>query len=257
MPATGTYGKRGRLRTDNDTTGTRLLAPTYGRSRIRTYGGKSGDILIESQAERLVAHMLSIDSHVVRFRPQPFTVDLNGQRLLTTKEQVKEVLARYSYEKGPRIYTPDFCIDWVGSKQTALEVKTDAYPGDERYQERLKLAGSILRDYGYELGKVVLARSFSGPLKQNIQLLQQAKRVHYGLLSTETLERLHQLEGQELTLGNVCQHLSVPLNFAPILVLAGAIAFDLRSHPFHAQTPVVLAYGELEHLHLIGGLCDA
>lgn len=257
MPATGMYGKRGRLRTDSDTTGTRLVSPTYGRSRIRSYGGKSGDILIESQAERLVAHMLSIDPRVVRFRPQPFTVDLNGQRLLTTKEQVKEVLARYSQQSGPRIYTPDFGIDFTGAQQAALEVKTDTFPGDERYQERLNRAGGILRDYGYELTKVVLPTNFSGPLKQNLQLLQQARRAQGCQISSAMLKRLDQLKATELTLENVCLHLRVPLNFAPILVLAGAISFDLRRHPFHAQTPVVLAYGELEHLHLIGGLSDA
>lgn len=257
MSATGTYGKRGRLRTDNDTAATRLVSPTYGRSRIRTYGGKSGDILIESQAERFIAHMLSIDPRVVRFRPQPFTIDLNGQRLLTSKEQVKAVLARYSQETGPRIYTPDFGIDFTGAKQAALEVKTDAYPGDAPYQERLTRAGAVLTAYGYELVKVVLPQAFNGPLKQNLQLLQQAKRIQGCTLSEEMLERLSQLEGHTLTLGDVCQHLCLPLNFAPTLILAGAVSFDLRSHPFHAQTPVVLAYGELGHLHLIGGLCDA
>lgn len=254
MPATGMYGKRGRLRTDNDTTGTRLVAPTYGRSRIRTYGGKSGDILIESQAERLVAHMLSIDPRVVRFRPQPFTIDLHGQHLLTSKEQVKAVLARYSQESGPRIYTPDFGIDFTGTKQVALEVKTDAYPGDARYQERLTRAGDVLANYGYGLLKVVLPRNFDGPLKQNLQLLQQAKRAQCSLLSTETLKRLPELEGQELTLGRVCQHLGVPLNVAPALVLTGAISLDLHTYLLHAQTPVTLAYGELKHLQLIGRL---
>lgn len=254
MSATGTYGKRGRLRTDNDTAGTRLVSPTYGRSRIRTCGGKSGDILIESQAERTVAHMLSIDPRVVRFRPQPFTIDLNGQRLLTSKEQVKEVLARYSQQSSPRIYTPDFDIAFSGAKQAALEVKTDAFPGDERYQERLKRAGDVLANYGYELIKVVLPRSFSGTLKQNLQLLQQAKRLQDCLFPNETFELLHQLEGSKLTLGSVCEHLHIPLHFAPGLVLSGAISFDLRTHPLHAQTPVELAYGELEHLQLIGRL---
>lgn len=254
MPATGMYGKRGRLRTDNDITGTRLVSPTYGLSRIRTYGGKSGDILVESQAERLVTHMLSIDPRVSRFRPQPFTVDLNGQRLLTTKEQVKAVLSRYSQETGPRIYTPDFGIDFTGAKQVALEVKTDAYPGDARYQERLTRAGDVLTAYGYELVKVVLPQAFNGPLKQNLQLLQQAKRVQGCTLSAAILEQLSQLEGRTLMLGDVCQHLCLPLNSGPTLVLTGAVSFDIRNHPFHATTPVELAYGELEHLQLIGRL---
>lgn len=255
MPATGTYGKRGRLRTENETTGTRLVSPTYGRPRIRTLGTKSGDILIESQTERLVAHMLSIDPRVVRFRPQPFTVDLNGQRLLTRPAQVKEVLAQYERTHGPRIYTPDFCVDLSDAKQVALEVKTDTFPGDERYAVRLARAGAVLSQYNYVLVKVVLRHSLSGPLKQNLQLLQQAKRLQGALpLPTATLELLHQLEGLDLTLGDVCRHLNLPLNFAPTLVLAGAMSFDLSTCPFHALTPVKLAYGELEHLQLVGRL---
>lgn len=249
MSASGTYGKRSRVAEHE--TGIRQIAPTYGRSRIRTYGGKSGDILIESQAERFVAHMLSIDPRVVRFRPQPFTIDLNGQRLLTSKEQVKSVIARYSQDTGPRIYTPDFGIDFTDAKQAALEVKTDAYPGDTRYQERLTRAGAVLTAYGYELVKVVLPQALNGPLKQNLQLLQQAKRIQSCTLTAEILEQLSQIEGRTLLLGDVCQHLCLPLNSAPTLVLTGAVSFDIRKHPFHAETPVELAYGELEHLQLI------
>jgi len=163
VQATGTYGRRGRL--GQLETGIRLVAPTYGRSRIRTYSASCGEIVVDSQAERLVSQMLAIDPSVNSYRPQPFTIDLNGQRLLTTREQVKEVLARYSQHLGPRLYTPDFCIHWQGVKKTAIEVKTESYPGDERYQKRLERAGAVLAAYGYEFATLVVSDRMQGPLE--------------------------------------------------------------------------------------------
>lgn len=249
MLATGTYGRRGRL--GHLETGIRLVSPTYGRSRIRTYSDGCGEIIVDSQAERLVAQMLAIDPGVSSYRPQPFTIDLNGQRLLTTREQVKEVLARYSKRLGPRLYTPDFCVQWQGARKTAIEVKTESYPGDERNQERLVRAGAVLAAYGYEFAHVVVPNRMSGPLKQNVQLLQQAKRLQRRLPGDGLADQLSLLEGRSLTLGEVCSHLAVCLSLAPALLLEGAVSLDLLRHALHANTPVELAYGELEHLRLV------
>lgn len=249
MQATGTYGRRGRL--GQLETGIRLVSPTYGRSRIRTYSENCGEIIVDSQAERLVSQMLAIDPGVSSYRPQPFTIDLNAHRLLTTREQVKEVLDRYSQQLGPRLYTPDFCIHWHGARKTAIEVKTESYPGDTRDQKRWARAAAILAAYGYEFANVLVPDRMLGPLKQNVQLLQQAKRLQRSVLSPELAEQLSRLEGRALTLGKVCVHLALPLPLAPTLLLSGAVSLDLLHHPMHADTPVELAYGELEHLRLV------
>lgn len=249
MSASGTYGKRGRVAEHE--TGIRLVAPTYGRSRIRMHSSKCGDVIVEGQAERLIAHVLAIDPEVVRYRPQPFTVDLVSQRLLTSREQVKEAIARHGLRIGPRMYTPDFSVDWSGPGKSALEIKTDAYAGDSEYQERLIRAGEVLKAHGYELTKVVIPTELSGPLKQNIQVLQQAKRIQRHGITPEALNHLNDLEGQDITLGFACSHLGQPLTFASTLLLTGAVACDLMNFPLRADTPVTLAYGDLAHLRLI------
>ncbi len=81
---------------------------------------------------------------VASYRPQPFSVDLIDRQILSSKEQVKAVRARYGRHLGPRIYTPDFCISWSGARKTALEVKTAGYQGEEQYEERLRRAGEVL-----------------------------------------------------------------------------------------------------------------
>ena len=83
------YGRRGRL--DAANTGIRHTASTYGKAKFGTYIEKaSGHLNVESDAERFVAHLLTIDPRVRTFQPQPFCVDLIDQRLLFTKAAVRE-----------------------------------------------------------------------------------------------------------------------------------------------------------------------
>lgn len=245
MQATATYGQRGRLRKIE--TGIRLVAPTYGRARIRTTSAKTGDIVVESQAERFVTHLVAVDPSVTSCAPQPFTVDLVAGRLLTDPSQYRAAKNRYSQRKGPSLYTPDFCLQWSGARKTALEVKTEAFPGDADYQHKLSLAGEVLSMHGYELATVTLASHMS-PLRMNLQLLQQAQRFLAICLSDEQLADLHQLKEEELTLANICASLSCPLHDVPRLLLRGVIGMDLFAYPMRADTPVYLASGDIEHL---------
>ncbi|MFX5521758.1 hypothetical protein ABTD78_21075, partial [Acinetobacter baumannii] len=84
---------------------------TYGKARIGTYAEKAdGHITVESDAERLVAHILSIDPRVRSFKQQPFTVDLVGERLLFTREEVSEARRMRGCRTGEMEYTPDFSV---------------------------------------------------------------------------------------------------------------------------------------------------
>lgn len=252
MQATGTYGKRGRLRTIE--TGVRPVAPTYGRARIRTSSAKAGDTVVDSQTERMVSHMLAVDPSVKSYAPQPFTVDLVARRLLTDPAQRLAAKREYSQRTGPCLYTPDFLIAWSGHKRTALEVKTEAFTGDSSYRRKLTMAGDVLSRYGYELATFTLPASRFGLLKTNLQLLQQAQRATAFSLSSEQLALLHQLDKDNLTLGDICAHLSLPLCEAPRLLLCGAIGMDVIAHPMRADTPVHLAYGDIEHLCIMQGV---
>lgn len=251
MLATATYGQRGRLRTIE--TGVRLVAPTYGRARIRITSAKTGDIVVDSQAERFIAHLVAIDPSVKSCSPQPFTVDLVAGRLLTDPAQRLAAKRQYSKRQGPSLYTPDFCIHWSGAKKTAIEVKTAAFPGDDNYQQKLALAGEVLSTYGYELASVTLSTHLQ-PLKTNVQLLQQAQRTTAISLNAAQQATLSQLEHDALTLGGICSRLSVPLHDVPRLLLCGAIGMDLYAHHMCADTPTYLAYGDIEHLCLMKGV---
>ncbi|MGC7969947.1 hypothetical protein ACP3WE_24280, partial [Salmonella enterica] len=79
--------------------------------RIGTYAEKAdGHITVESDAERLVAHILSIDPRVRSFKQQPFTVDLVGERLLFTREEVSEARRMRGCRTGEMEYRPDFSV---------------------------------------------------------------------------------------------------------------------------------------------------
>lgn len=248
MQATGTYGHRGRLRTIE--TGIRLVAPTYGRARIRTSSAKTGDILVDSQAERFITHLVAIDPCVNSCKPQPFTVDLVTRQLLTDPMQRLAAKSKYSKRKGSSLYTPDFCIHWSGARRTALEIKTSAFPGDAEYQKKLALAAEVLSAYGYELATVTLSEHMY-PLKANLQLLQQAQRTPAISLSTEQHDALSQLKNENLTLGDFCTHLGCPLHDAPRLLLQAVIGMNLFAYPMRADTPTYLTHGDMTHLCLM------
>ncbi|MBN6207494.1 hypothetical protein JYK21_13550 [Ralstonia pickettii] len=83
---------------------------------------------VESDSERLVAHMLTLDPRVKRFKAQPLTVDLIDRRLLRTREAVTEARARYKDRDGPKFYTPDFEVNWHSISRSIIEVKLEGYP---------------------------------------------------------------------------------------------------------------------------------
>lgn len=75
MRTTPSYGVRSRRTAAN--AGIRSTARTYGKARIGTYAAKAdGHITVDSDAERLAGHILSIDPRVRSFKQQPFTVVL-------------------------------------------------------------------------------------------------------------------------------------------------------------------------------------
>lgn len=83
------YGRGGRLSAAN--TGIRQTASTYGKARFGTYSEKArGNINVESDAERFVAQLPTIDPRVRAFQPLPFCVDQIDQRVLFTRDAVRE-----------------------------------------------------------------------------------------------------------------------------------------------------------------------
>ncbi|WP_164962404.1 hypothetical protein [Rubrivivax sp. JA1026] len=94
------YGTRGRLGGADG--GIRRVAPSFGKVLHLTSSDKAGDrFAVESDAERLVSHLLTVDPRVRRFEPQPFTVDLVDGRILRSREAVAEARQKHRQRTEP------------------------------------------------------------------------------------------------------------------------------------------------------------
>jgi hypothetical protein len=245
------YGKRGRVQEIEP--GVRTIAPTFGRARLQTHSLKSGHIVVDGQAERLVSHLLEIDPSITHFLPQPFSVDLVEQRILRTREQLSQARRNQTRHSGPLLYTPDFCITWASHRKTVLEVKTEGYEGDAVYVSKLGVSKAILERHGYEFATIVVPRRDNSALAFNLQLLRQS-RLHRATLLAKDISCLDDLAPQELTLGSACAALGCSINHAAILVATGVLSMDVARHHMHTDTLCQRAYGDLSHLSVLGGL---
>ena len=117
--------------------GVRRLHRPLGKPFFLTYSPKSGgQLVVESDVERLVAHMLTLDPRVQSFKAQPFTVDLIDRRIHKSAQALTEAKARHRGRRGQKFYTPDFWVKWHAGGGTAIEVKVEGYEGDARDAQR-------------------------------------------------------------------------------------------------------------------------
>ncbi|MDQ7746898.1 hypothetical protein [Hydrogenophaga pseudoflava] len=235
--------------------GVRDVAPTYGKRSFATHSDKAGGLVApESQAERIVAHMLSIDPSVASFKTQPFTVDIVDRRILRTREEVAEARVRHCFRDGDVFYTPDFEIQLANRCSEALEVKLEAFEGDGYYQFKLQEARSVLHGFGYRLRRIVLPNNRAHPAYVNVQLLKRAAGFRFQpleLLASDAVESAQQKGA--VTLGDFGKELGVPPHAMTQLLVRGYLSAELLKTRICWSMSAQPAYGCLEHLQLIGG----
>jgi hypothetical protein len=252
--SSGSYGSRGHLRGAD--AGIRRVSPTFGKAQFLSYSAKAaGDLTIESDAERLVGHVLTLDPRVKRFAPQPFTIDLIDGRILRTREAVSEARAKHKMRAGPKLYTPDFEVEWHGEPRSAVEVKLEGFSGADDYEEKLDAAGQILAANGHGFSRVVVPSNPKHPLRANLPLLTKAA---LRLDLWPSLDQLAVLESacgdEEVALASLCQLASISPNLVPALLVSGAVRGDLSRHAIRGDMVLASAYGDLGHLELLEGL---
>lgn len=251
MRTAPSYGIRSRRISAN--AGVRLTARTFGRARIGTYVKKaSGHITVDSEAERLVAHMLSIDPRVRSFKPQPFTVDLLGKRLLFTREEISEARKTRKGQAGNLVYTPDFATVQIDGLQYAYEVKLDGYEGDANYQDKIERAREVIEAYGYSFFTVIVPADERHPLLINTQLLKPASIRAHEYLTPELVDRVENYCASGPVLQrSLCNDLELPNGLIPPLLAIGVLRADIAHQRIHSLLELTAAYGDLSHLHLI------
>lgn len=251
MRAAPTYGVRSR-RTAS-TTGIRQTARTYGKARIGTYAAKAdGHITVDSDAERLVGHILSIDPRVRSFKQQPFTVDLVGERLLFTRDEVSEARRGRGGRRGAAEYTPDFGTVQADGLQRAYEVKLQGYEGDSAYWAKIERARAIMEAYCYPLSTVVVPTDERHPVLLNAQLLKTALTRAHTYLSPDIINRVEQYCASGPVLQrDLCADLQITTGLIPVLLVTGVLQADLAHQHICANLELSAAYGDLGHLCLI------
>lgn len=250
-PLTPSYGNRGRL--NGADRGVRRVAPTFGKVLHLTGSTKGPErFAVESDAERLVVQLLTIDPRVQRIDPQPFQVDLIDGRVLYSHEEVLAAKAKHRGREGHKFYTPDFRVHWLDSPRAAIEVKLEGYEGTPEYQAVLALARDILEANGYHFERLVIPANPRHPLRSNLPLLAKAAVRKDLWPSPELLSRIEQLCGtQPTTVAEACRALDLYPNLMPVLLASGAVRADLFRQPIFGAMPLEAAYGDLNHLILI------
>jgi len=251
MRVAPSYGIRSRRTAAN--VGVRFTARTYGKARIGTYAEKAGGhITVDSDAERLVAHILSVDPRVRSFKPQPFTVDLVGERLLFTREDVADARKMRGGRTGDFEYTPDFAAVQLDGLQPAYEVKVDGYEGDSRYWAKVERAREIMEAYCYSLHTVVVPADERHPVVVNAQLLKPAIARAHEQLKPEIVDRVERYcESGPVLQRALCADLEIPTALVPALLATGALQADVAHHHISAILELSAGYGDLGHLCLI------
>lgn len=249
--ASPAYGRRGRLGDAN--TGIRPTAPTFGKKRFGSHSDKAtGHYNVESDAERCVSHLLTVDPRVKAFQPQPFSVDLIDQRMLFSKEALHEALRKHRHVPGPKIYTADFSVDWIDGMRYAVEVKLEGYEGDETYWDKVERARRILAANNYLLLTALVPKSTAHPIRANGLALKQAKHQISTHLNDGLVERVTRYcEDGPVTLREVCVEFELTPGQVAVLLVSGVLAGNLASQRINGELVLSAAYGDLSHLYLL------
>lgn len=248
---TPSYGRRGRV--SADTSGVRPTAPTFGKAKFGTYSDKAcGHLTVESEAERFVAHLLSIDPRVISFVPQPFCVDLAQGRILFTKADIYAAKLHASNERRTRFYTPDFALDWENGLHHCLEVKSEGFEGDDLYWSKLEGAAPVVAANGYPLSVLVFPADAAHPIRRNAGLLKQAQHLRGTHLSDELIGDVTlRCEDGPVRLRELCADLNMEPGRVPLLLVAGVLKGDLAGQVLDGNFELSLAHGDLTHLCLM------
>lgn len=240
--ASVSYGRRGRQSTAN--TGIRQTASTYGKARFGMYSEKAGGhINVESDAERFVAQLLTIDPRVRAFQPQPFSVDLIDQRVLFTRDAVREAWHKHrDVPGGAKFYTVDFSIEWLDGLHHAVEVKAEGFEGDEVYWEKVARARPIPAANGYPLRTLALRSNTVHPVRMNSRVLKQAAYQARTYLTDELVERVMQrCEEGSVSVRTLCSDPQLPPGLIPVLLVSGVLTGDLAHHTICGTLELSLA----------------
>jgi hypothetical protein len=186
------------------------------------------------------------------FKQQPFTVDLVGERLLFTKEEISEARRMRGGRTGDVEYTPDFATVEIDGLQRAYEVKLQGYEGDDGYWAKIERARSIMEAYCFPLSTVVVPADERHPVLVNAQLLKPAIARAHEYLTPDIIDRVERYcESGSVQQRLLCADLQIATGLIPLLLATGVLQADVAHHHIGSTLELSAAYGNLGHLSMI------
>lgn len=212
---------------------------------LKSLKGKGGELRVESGLERDVGLMLDIDPRVTELAAQPFTLELQSNTVLPSRQH-------YLKRPGvkPRFYTPDFLCRLDDGSVLAVEAKH--YRFREAFEAKRGEIEDCLRQHG--IGFMVVFDTAVSPT-----VMQTLSNLH--LLRAGYLEPIRSTAEREISalLNSVTcwpvEELSLRLTSGRVGVLAGLLAgllsADFSTPLFAPSSEVRAAYGDLSHFQFL------
>ena len=206
---------------------------------------RGGDLRVESALERDIGLLLDIDPRVVELSAQPFTLELQSNEILPTRQH-------YKPRPGikPRFYTPDFLCTLDDGSLVAIDAKHSNFIAE--FEAKRKDVEDCLRQHGIDF--MVIPETVLSPT-----IMETVGSLH--LLRAGYLEPIRSsAEAEILTLlGSnskwLTEDLSSRLSSGRVGLLAGLLAglltADLSMPLFSSNSEVRAAQGDLSHLQFL------
>ncbi|TDV58893.1 TnsA endonuclease N-terminal domain-containing protein [Pseudomonas sp. LP_7_YM] len=204
-----------------------------------------GDLRVESALERDVGLMLDIDPRVIELTAQPFTLELQSNEMLPSRQQ-------YRPRTGikARFYTPDFLCRLDDGSLMAIDAKHSHFI--EEFETKRKDVEACLHQHG--VGFMVIPNTVVSPTVMeavgNLHLLRAGYLAPIRLAAEEELSALLGSCSSWMTT-DLSSYLSSGRIGLLAGLLAGLLTADLTMPLFSSTSEIRAAHGDLSHLQLL------
>lgn len=204
-----------------------------------------GDLRVESALERDIGLMLDIDPRVIELTAQPFSLELQSNEMLPSRQH---------YRPRPgikaRFYTPDFLCKLDDGSLVAIDAKHSNFV--EEFETKRKAVEACLRQHG--IGFMVIPDTVV-----SLTVMGAVGSLH--LLRAGYLAPIRSAAEAELNVllascpRWMTEDLTSRLSSGRVGLLAGLLAgllkADLSMPLFSSASEVCAAHGDLSHLQLL------
>lgn len=218
-----------------------------GRRALVANSMKNGvtEVRFESGLEKEFGLLLEADARVKSYKAQPFTLELESNTIIDTKESFK-----ISPGEEPRFYTPDFSCDLSNDMQCVVEVKHEQFI--KKFGKKKEHIEACLGKHGK--GFMLVTNQMLSP-----ELIANINCIHGYRAGYLTEFRENNRKEIEVFLGikskwlvmELASFLSAGISAVITGLINGQLTTNLRDSLFTPQSVVYAGGGDLSHFSIL------